>query len=180
MLSFYHLVLPVLKILFDSNKLLLSQSPYHKILMILLKRVWDPPRYSNDKKFLVLSFYHLILPVLKILLDSNKLLLSQSPYHKILYKGLGPRMLLWRPKSCQYLLHINCYITCTKFQLFLVSNFRILVHSIIHQIWKQCMWRHRFDEFLLILINFNWFPCFVSTFFALILASSKLCNSGTR
>ena len=45
-------------------------------------------------KLFMVSFYHLVLPVLKILFDSNKLLLSQSPDHKILYKDLGPRMLL--------------------------------------------------------------------------------------
>ena len=72
------------------------------------------------------------------------------------------------------------YITRTKFQLFLASNFRVLVHSIIHQIHKQCMWRHRFDQFWSISINFNWFLCFVSSLYALILVSPKLCNSETR
>ena len=72
-------------------KLLLSWKHFwsQSLLMILMKRVWDQPCYSNDKTFLAVSFYHLVFPILKILFDSNKLLLSLNPYHKILYKGLA-------------------------------------------------------------------------------------------
>ena len=55
------------------------------------------------------QFYHLVLPVLKILFDSNKLSLSQSPNHKILYKDLGPRMLL----DDQIFVSLNCTSTVT-------------------------------------------------------------------